>query len=130
MAAGFIADTASLPLVASNLVNVVSADFFGIGFNRYASVMAPVNIVSVLATLVVLFLYFRSSIPARYDATQLTTPSKAIRDRATFRAGWGVLVCCWSASSAWSHWCTGQRGGCGGRGDPSCRCGAWARDRH
>ena len=91
MAAGFIADTASLPLVASNLVNVVSADFFGIGFNRYASVMAPVNIVSVLATLVVLFLYFRSSIPARYDATQLTTPSKAIRDRATFRAGWGVL---------------------------------------
>jgi len=91
MAAGFIADTASLPLVVSNLVNIVSADFFGIGFNRYASVMAPVNVVSVLATLLVLFLYFRSSIPARYDATQLAAPSKAIRDRATFRAGWGVL---------------------------------------
>jgi arsenical pump membrane protein len=91
MAAGFIADTASLPLVVSNLVNIVSADFFGIGFNRYASVMAPVNVVSVLATLVVLFIYFRSSIPARYDVTQLAHPSKAIRDRATFRAGWGVL---------------------------------------
>jgi arsenical pump membrane protein len=91
MAAGFIADTASLPLVVSNLVNIVSADFFGIGFNRYASVMAPVNAVSVLATLVVLFIYFRSSIPQRYDVTQLAHPSKAIRDNATFRAGWGVL---------------------------------------
>ena len=92
MAAGFIADTASLPLVVSNLVNIVSADFFGIGFNRYAAVMAPVNLVAVAATLVVLFLYFGRSIPARYDATQLKPPSAAIRDGATFRAGWIVLA--------------------------------------
>ena len=92
MAAGFIADTASLPLIVSNLVNIVSADFFDIGFNRYAAVMVPVNFVAVAATLAVLMLYFRKSIPARYDAGQLKPPAAAIRDAGTFRAGWVVLV--------------------------------------
>ncbi|RCW66082.1 arsenic transporter [Pseudorhodoferax soli] len=92
MAAGFIADTASLPLIVSNLVNIVSADFFGIGFNQYAAVMVPVNIAAVLASLAVLLLYFGRGVPARYDLVQLKTPVQAIRDPATFRAGWVVLV--------------------------------------
>lgn len=92
MAAGFIADTASLPLVVSNLVNIVSADFFKIGFAEYASVMIPVDIVSVAATLIVLFLYFRRDIPANYDLTQVPDPVAAIHDRATFVAGWWVLA--------------------------------------
>jgi len=92
MAAGFIADTASLPFIVSNLVNIVSADFFDISFARYAAVMVPVNLVSVAATLVVLLVYFRKSIPVTYDASQLKAPATAIRDRATFRAGWYVLV--------------------------------------
>lgn len=92
MAAGFIADTASLPLIVSNLVNIVSADFFKIGFNEYASVMVPVNIASVLASLAMLMLFFRRDIPATYDLGQLKTPADAIKDPATFRAGWVVLV--------------------------------------
>ncbi|MCC8995985.1 MAG: arsenic transporter [Nitrosomonas sp.] len=92
MAAGFIADTASLPLVVSNLVNIVSADYFRIGFAEYARVMIPVNIVSVVGSLGVLFLYFRRSAPASYDVGQLKAPNEAIRDLATFRAGWVVLA--------------------------------------
>ena len=92
MAAGFIADTASLPLVVSNLVNIVSVDYFKIGFTEYAAVMIPVNFASVAGSLGVLFLYFRRSIPASYDVSQLKAPNEAIRDRATFRAGWVVLA--------------------------------------
>ena len=92
MAAGFIADVASLPLVVSNLVNIVSADYFGIGFNAYAAVMVPVNIAAVLAALAVLMLYFRRDLPHRYDAGQLGMPAAAIRDVTTFRVGWAVLA--------------------------------------
>ena len=92
MAAGFIADTASLPLVVSNLVNIVSADYFGIGFARYAAVMVPVNLVAVTATLGALLLFFGRDIPPDYDLAQLRRPEEAIHDRATFVAGWWVLA--------------------------------------
>ncbi|WP_230483341.1 arsenic transporter [Sphingomonas sp. Leaf21] len=92
MAPGFIADTASLPLIVSNLVNIVSADFFRIGFADYASVMVPVDLASIAATLVALLLFFRRDIPASYDVAQLRAPADAIRDRATFKAGWVVLA--------------------------------------
>ncbi len=92
MAAGFIADTASLPLVVSNLVNIVSSDFFNIGFKAYASVMVWVNLAAIAASLGVLLLYFRRSIPPRYALSQLKPPAGAIRDAATFRAGWAVLL--------------------------------------
>lgn len=92
MAAGFIADTASLPLVVSNLVNIVSADFFHIGFADYARTMIPVTVVSILSSIAVLWLYFRRSIPHHYDVNQLQTPQSAIKDPVTFKAGWFTLA--------------------------------------
>ena len=92
MAAGFIADTASLPLVVSNLVNIVSADYFGLGFSEYASVMVPVNVVSVACTLLVLYGFFRRDIPRHYALDDLPEPREAIRDPLTFYVGWAVLV--------------------------------------
>lgn len=92
MAAGFIADTASLPLVVSNLVNIVSADYFGIGFSEYALVMVPVNLVSIAATLGMLLWFFRKDLPRTYELDQLKAPEAAIRDKATFVAGWWVLA--------------------------------------
>ena len=90
IATGFIADTASLPFVVSNLVNIVIADYFGIGFARYALVMVPVALVSVGASLVMLRLFFRKSIPGRYDVAALRRPSEAVADPTTF--GVGVVV--------------------------------------
>src|SRR3546814_9450410 len=58
MAAGFIADTSSLPLVVSNPVNIVSADFFHIGFGEYALVMVPVDLAAIAVTLAALFVFF------------------------------------------------------------------------
>jgi len=92
MAAGFIADTPGLPLIVSNLVNIVSADFFDLGFTQYASVMIPVDAAAIAATLIMLHLFFRRDIPATYDVSLLKTPASVIKDAATFRAGWIVLL--------------------------------------
>ena len=92
IACGFIADTASLPLVVSNLVNIVTANYFGVPFGRYAAVMVPVNLASVAATLLVLWLWFRRDIPVRYAVGELELPRQAIRDRAVFRAACPLLA--------------------------------------
>ncbi|WLP93402.1 arsenic transporter [Psychrobacter sp. M13] len=92
IATGFIADTASLPLVTSNLVNIVSANYFNISFGRYALVMVPVNIVSVIATLLVLWVAYARHIPKHYEIDNLSLPQSAIKDPLVFKAAFPLLT--------------------------------------
>jgi len=91
MAGGFIGDSASNPLVISNLTNIVTAGYFGIGFWEYAKTMFLPNLLSIMASILVLWIYFRKSIPNHIDVENLATPESVIKNKTMFNLSWYFL---------------------------------------
>jgi len=66
-AAGLMADTAAMPLITSNPINIVSSDFFKYSFVQHAVFMAPVAAATIASTLLLVYLFFRKKIPKSYN---------------------------------------------------------------
>ncbi|MEM3615970.1 MAG: ArsB/NhaD family transporter [Candidatus Methanomethylicia archaeon] len=65
-AAGLIADTAAMPLITSNPVNIVSADFFNYTFLDHLKFMGPVAVPTVLISMFVVYAIFRRHVPKMF----------------------------------------------------------------
>ncbi len=91
IATGFIADSSSIPLVISNLVNIVTSSYFDIPFLTYAEAMIIPDIVSILASIFFLYIYFRKELPEKYDISDLKNPEDAIKDPLVFKLFFPVI---------------------------------------
>lgn len=92
LAGGFISDSASLPFVFSNLTNIVTANYFNIGFAQYFFDMIIPFIVSVIASIVFLWLILRKDIPKTVDIFLLKEPKSVIKNMKLFYFSWIFLA--------------------------------------
>jgi arsenical pump membrane protein len=92
LAGGFISDSASLPFVFSNLTNIVTANYFDIGFLEYTLHMFVPYLVSTAVTIVVLWLFLRKDIPNKVDVNLLKNPDDVLKNKMLFRFSWVFLA--------------------------------------
>ena len=92
LAGGFISDSASLPFVFSNLTNIVTANYFDIGFAQFFSNMILPYIISVIASILVLWVILRKDIPSHVDIHLLKNPDDVIKNRTLFNFSWFFLA--------------------------------------
>ncbi|HTG71041.1 MAG TPA: ArsB/NhaD family transporter [Candidatus Udaeobacter sp.] len=93
---GFMADTASAPLMMSNLTNILTADFFQISFGEYASRMLLPGLIAICATIAVTVAFFGQPIK-REETRELAPdhfpePASAIMDKRLFYLSWFNIV--------------------------------------
>jgi len=92
LAGGFISDSASLPFVFSNLTNIVTANYFNIGFMEYLSNMIIPYIVSTIVSIIVLWIVLRKDIPKQIDITLLKNPDDVLKNKTLFKFSWIFLA--------------------------------------
>ena len=89
-------------LVISNLINIIVADWFGIGFVEYAFWMVIPAFVSMIVTYFGLVLFFRRSIPATYRVPTSIEPSSQGRKLRVVTAGVLIATLTGFFSEPWS----------------------------
>jgi arsenical pump membrane protein len=77
--AGLIADTAAMPLITSNPINILSADFFKYSFVQHLILMGPVAIATIASSLLLVYVFFRKKIPKKYDSASVDELTKGKR---------------------------------------------------
>ncbi|QDF30138.1 arsenic transporter [Halarcobacter anaerophilus] len=92
LAGGFISDSASLPFVFSNLTNIVTANYFNIGFAQYLANMIVPYIVSTVVSIIVLWIFLRKDIPKKVDVSLLKKADEVLKNRALFKFSWFFLA--------------------------------------
>ncbi len=92
LAGGFISDSASLPFIFSNLTNIVTANYFHIGFAKYLSVMFTPYIVSTLVSIAVLWLFLRKDIPLHVNVELLKNPDDVLKSKPLFYLSWFFIA--------------------------------------
>ncbi|MDX4036224.1 arsenic transporter [Aliarcobacter skirrowii] len=92
LAGGFISDSASLPFVFSNLTNIVTANYFNIGFLEYLSNMIIPYIISTIVSIIVLWLLLRKDIPKTVDVSLLKNPDDVLKSKTLFKFSWIFLA--------------------------------------
>jgi arsenical pump membrane protein len=75
--AGLMADTAAMPLITSNPINILSADYFKYSFVDHLIFMGPVAVAVILTSLALIYLFFRKQIPKNYDLTATNSLTKS-----------------------------------------------------
>ena len=92
LAGGFISDAASLPFVFSNLTNIVTANYFHIGFVEYAKTMAFPYGVSTVVSILFLWLMLRHDMVDRVDVSLLKDPNSVLKNKRLFYLSWLFLA--------------------------------------
>ncbi len=92
LAGGFITDSASLPFVFSNLTNIVTANYFHIGFAQYIKVMSIPYVISTIVSIVVLWLVLHKDIPPRVQTDLLKDPDSVLKNKTLFYFSWLFLA--------------------------------------
>ncbi len=92
LAGGFISDSASLPFVFSNLTNIVTANYFDIGFLEYLSNMIIPYLVSTIVSIIVLWVILRGDIPKEVDVSLLKNPDEVLKSKTLFKFSWIFLA--------------------------------------